>query len=121
MTTDKSYVSIEQKVCPACGKNFDSGSILLDRTLSKSMNGKTVTGFEICNECNKPNYVLLVGIDSNKSTFSPNRNINIENAYRTGEIIHIKKDVADKLFNIEIKTPMLYVDEYVVKFFKNKL
>ena len=43
---DKSYVSMEEKVCPVCGikHNHDCG-ILLDRRLIESMDKTTVTGY----------------------------------------------------------------------------
>ena len=40
----KSYVSMEQHECVACGTRYDTGVILLGRRLKASMEDKTVTG-----------------------------------------------------------------------------
>ena len=59
----KSHVSMEQHECVACGTRYDTGSILFDRRLKDSMEGKTVTGLGLCPEHQKQvdeGYILLV-------------------------------------------------------------
>ena len=41
---DKSHVSMERRVCRVCGREYDTGAILLDRRLKKSMDRHTLTG-----------------------------------------------------------------------------
>lgn len=59
----KSHVSMGQHECVACGTRYDTGSILLDRRLKDSMEGKTVTGLGLCPEHQEQvdeGYILLV-------------------------------------------------------------
>jgi hypothetical protein len=102
--SEKSHVSMEQKMCPVCGKVEDSGSILLDRRLKQSMEQHTVTGYALCKLHQKlkdEGYMFLVVCDETKSNINSN-NIKMEDAYRTGEIIQIKRDVFSKMFTVPI-------------------
>jgi len=45
--SEKSYVSIARGVCVICGERYDSG-ILLDKTLSKSLDKYTYTEAKLC-------------------------------------------------------------------------
>jgi len=50
---DKSYVSLEQRLCLVCGTPFDTGNLLLDRRLRASMERHTVTSWGLCAEHQK--------------------------------------------------------------------
>jgi len=66
----KSYVSMERKKCGVCGKDYDSGSILLDRRLKESMERHTLTGWGMCEEHQKlkdAGYIAIVGVDEKLS------------------------------------------------------
>lgn len=113
---DKSHVSMEQKMCPVCGKKFDSGAILLDRRLKQSMDKHTVTGFDLCPEHKQKfceGFIALVVTDETKSNIDEKtKTIKQENAYRTGEIVHMKREAFNKLFDTEVdnKMPMVFID-----------
>lgn len=55
---EKSWTTLEQNVCPICGKVFETGNLLMD---TRIRNGKlmetfdkyTITGYSICEECQK--------------------------------------------------------------------
>ena len=107
---EKSYVSLEKKVCMVCGKEYDSGSLLLDRRLQDSMEKYTVTGWGVCSEDQEKldaGYVALIGIDSAKSDdFTP------EGVYRTGQLLFIKRQVLPDLgIEIEDKDYIVFADE----------
>jgi hypothetical protein len=104
----KSHVSLEQKCCPICGKTFDNGTILLDRRLKQSLEHHTVTGYDICEACIKPGFLSIVICDESKSTFNSKGRLTPEGAYKTGEVIYIKKEVASQIFNCDINFPFLY-------------
>lgn len=107
---EKSHVSMEQHVCPICGKVYDSGAILLDRHLRKSMEMHTVTGYHRCEDCkkmDKDGFVALVEVSNSGS----DKTLKIENAQRTGQILWLKKSAADQLFNVPVTTPMLFIDK----------
>ena len=94
----KSYVSLEQKVCMVCGKQFDSGAILLDRRLKESMEHYTVTGSDLCPDDNKRHeegYVALV--EARKPTYGDT--LTPGEAYRLGRIAHIREAAFDTIFN----------------------
>lgn len=100
---DKSYVSMEQKMCPVCGKVFDSGSILMDTRLRNSFERTTTTGYQLCEEHEKlkGEYIALVVCDESKSRPSGST-MKLEDAYRTGEVIHVRREVAKRIFNVEM-------------------
>ena len=45
---EKSYVTLEQHVCPVCLKTFDTGNLLLDDKLRDVFKKYTVTGYGLC-------------------------------------------------------------------------
>ncbi len=114
----KSHVSMETKQCLVCAKEFNVG-VLLDRRLRDSLEPKTLTGYGLCDEHNKlfkDEYIALIGVDESKSTVETNGNILPHNAYRTGNVIHVKYSVLEGFFNIPInpKLPIIFVEDEVI-------
>ena len=119
---EKNFVSMEQRICNVCGikHSYDCG-ILIDKKLKKSMDRETLVGYGLCeehSELQKQGYVFLVVIDPAKSVVNKDRVLKMENAYRTGELVSIKKEVADKLFDVKIKDVM-FIDEEVCEKIKS--
>lgn len=115
--SDKSYVSLEQKVCPITGKTFDTNSILMDTRLKDSFDKYTVTGWEICPEVQQQldkGFVALVEIDEEKSSKRANGRYKPEDVYRTGNICYLKTEAFKNIFNVELNTPFVFVDENVI-------
>ena len=97
----KSYVTMEQHVCRICGTTFDSGAILMDQRMRDKFEMHTTTGYGICPEDQAKmddGYIALVGCDDEKSPKMANGNIKAEDAYRTGDLIHIRSSVWDNIF-----------------------
>lgn len=112
----KSHVGMEQKVCPVCGQVFDTGAILLDKRLRNTLERKTITGWDLCPEHAtlwKNGYIALVECDPEKSKFSGG-NIKPEDACRTGRIVHIRTKAAGQIFNVEMTSPVAFVEPGVV-------
>lgn len=112
----KSHVGMEQKVCPVCGQAFDTGAILLDKRLRNTLERKTVTGWDLCPEHAKlweKGYIALVECDPDKSKLTGGT-IKPEDAYRTGRIAHIRKAAAKRIFNVEMTSPVAFVEPGVV-------
>lgn len=112
---EKSFVTMEQKMCPICGKEFDSGALLLDKRMSKKFDMKTTTGYQPCSVCQNKideGYIALVVADPKKST-STNGILKLENAYRTGEIIWMKRPVFNNMFNVSENRPMVFIEPEV--------
>lgn len=93
---EKSFVTLEQNVCPICTKVFETGNLLMDTRIK---NGKlmetfdkcTITGYSICEECQKmidEGRVALVEINEPSD---PN-NLTLDNVDRTGKIGWIKRE-----------------------------
>ena len=97
--SEKSHVSMEQKICLVTGLPFDSGAILLDKRMRASMKRNTVTGWGISPEVQEKideGYIALVGIDISKSIVK-NERIQPEEAYRTGNIAYLRRSVLQTL------------------------
>ena len=112
----KSHVGMEQKVCPVCGRAFDTGMILLDKRLRNTLERKTVTGWDLCPEHAKlweRGYIALVECDPEKSKFT-GETIKPKDAYRTGRVVHIRKKAAQQIFNMEMTLPVAFVEPGVV-------
>lgn len=123
---DKSYVTMEQHVCPVCGKAHDTGAILMDTRLKynhktgrnelrETFDHYTVTGWSLCPEHKKladEGYVAIVAVDETK-TKGP---ITPENAWRTGSIAHVRRSVWDNIFNapIDAKHEFVFTSEEAI-------
>ena len=118
---DKSHVSLEQHVCLVCGVRFDTGAILLDRRLRASMEHHTATGWGLCAEHQKlsdDGFVALIECDPQRSG-SPagGANVKPEQAYRTGRLAHLKREVFARVFNLPIAAnqPCVFVEPGVIE------
>ena len=117
---DKSYVTLEQQVCVVCNQEFDTGALLLDKRLRERFDMHTVTGYgwcESCTEKREQGFIALVEVDPTKSTASGDR-MQLEDAYRTGTICHIKREIAINIFDTvdDDSPPLMFVEPDVVKY-----
>ena len=110
---EKSYVSLEQHVCPACGAPHAVG-VLFDKRLHNSLYRTTTTGYSLCPEHQKlsdDSYLLLVEIDERKSTFGADGSLQPSGAYRTGTIIGLKRKAAAQILTTPTdKHQLIYID-----------
>ena len=117
---DKSYVSMEQRLCVVCATPFDTGSILLDRRLRASMKRHTTTGWGLCPEhqrLNSEGFVALVECDPQRSGApSGDGQMRPEQAYRTGRLAHLKREVFARVFDVAIvaEQPVVFVEPGVI-------
>ncbi|WP_191831845.1 ATPase [Pseudomonas fluorescens] len=101
---DKSHVSLEQQVCIVCGVAFDTGTILIDKRLRPCLEQHTTTGWGLCAEHQRlfsENFVALIECDPQRSG-NPSGRLKPEQAYRTGHVAHLKREVFATLFNVPI-------------------
>lgn len=123
---DKSYVTMEQKICLVCTKKFDTNNLLLDTHLRNTFERHTVTGWDLCPEHQKlydEGYIALVAANKSKSEKLPNGNIKDPgDAYRTGAVVHIRRSVWPGIFNSPIPMndkgkpmPMAFCDPQVIE------
>jgi hypothetical protein len=118
---DQSHVSLEQHVCLVCGATFDTGAILLDKRLRASMARHTTTGWGLCAEHQKlsdDGFVALIECDPQRSGSSSGADrLKPEQAYRTGRLAHLKRDVFARVFNVPITAdqPCVFVEPGVIE------
>jgi hypothetical protein len=126
---DKSYVALERNVCTVCGKEFDTGNLLLDRRLRNRFDMHTLTGWGLCPDHQKlydDGYIALVGVDPSKSG-PHNETMKPEDAYRTGEVAHVRFHVFEGMFSTKIeerdghKLPMVFVEQAVIDKLKERV
>lgn len=117
---DKSYVSLERRLCLVCGTPFDTGTLLLDKRLRASMKRHTTTGWGLCPEHQKlsdDGFVALVECDPQRSGSPAEGHLKPEQAYRTGRLIHLRRTVFAKVFNVSIedKQACVFVEPGVIE------
>lgn len=120
---DKSHVGMDVKLCPVCGKKHTVG-ILLDKRLRNSLERENVTGWELCDEHRKlydDGFIALVGVDPERSSPGADGGLKLEDAYRTGDIVHLRLEVWGNVFDMPVPEedgkpiPMMFVDPEVVQ------
>jgi hypothetical protein len=99
---DKSFVTMEQHQCLVCGKNYDTGALLMDMRLRDTFERVTVTDFGLCEDCDtqaKQGFIALVEIDPAKSGGPDhNKRVKPSSAYRTGNTAWLRREVAERIF-----------------------
>lgn len=96
------YVAMEKNVCPICGKVFDTGAILLHKHL-REIKQPAVTGRGLCPEHQRlfnEGFIAMVGVD--ESRCPKGEKLKEEEAYRTGRIMHIKREAAARIFDVSL-------------------
>lgn len=111
---DKSFVAMEKHICIVCGTEYDTGSILLHKQLHDIPEEKALTGMGVCPEHQKQiddGYIFLIVADETKSSHY-GTTIKHEDAYRTGELLAIRRTAAEKIFiNVPFdKHKIMYID-----------
>lgn len=116
----KSHVSMEQRICLVCCCKFDTGAILMHKRMRQTLEPHTTTGWGLCPEHKKlheDDFVALVEVDRSKST-STNGVIKPEDAYRTGNVAHLKREVWDGVFNTKAPpstTPVVFIEQGIIE------
>ena len=95
-------VSMEKRICGVCGNEYETGAILSRKRMIKNPPDVrfVVTGKGFCPDCRKildDGYVALIVTSSVRIE----ERINPDDIYRTGEVLFIKKDFAEKYFDMK--------------------
>lgn len=111
--TEKSYVSLGQLRCLACEKDFDDGTVLLDKRLRPVLKPKTVTGMGLCPEHCKEGFITLIEIEDpgeSKIRVLP------KEAIRTGTVCMVRREAWRLAFNVAApeKFGPVYVERGVI-------
>lgn len=110
---DKSYVTMVTNFCPICGKEWNTGELLLDRRLSKRFERTTCTAVGLCEEhkaqVDSGEWVALIEasqvIDNSKGTIQYDP---------TGNGALLKKEAAVQLLGDTV-APFNYVEVGVLE------
>lgn len=99
-TTEKSYVSLERKLCKVCVSDFETNAIVLDKHLRPNLERTTLTGWGLCPACqdlHDKGYVAIVGVSNayreGQTVLTPS------SAKRTGDIAHLRRSAWQQVFN----------------------
>jgi len=112
---EKSYVTLEQHICPVCLEVFDTGNLLLDSRLKATFDMHTVTGMSLCPEHQKladDGYFFLVECAGEPQ---PGKELT-----RTGNIASVQRGALEVIFNQETvaslkDVPLAYVEVGVLQ------
>lgn len=126
----KSFVTLETKRCIICGKDYDSGAILINKRLYDRFEMHTCTGFgDPCNDCTE--YLLggehgriaLVGVDETKSKMKPaDTELKQQDACRTGEISFLDKWAWQHIFTTPMpRGPMVFLSNEAIAAVENRV
>lgn len=102
--TEKSHVSMEEKYCLACGREYSTGGLLLDRRLRPIFERTTVTGWGLCEEHQesfKQGKLVLVEVDPAKCPAGAER-MHPNDVFRTGLSMIVDREH----FNDGCETPV---------------
>ncbi len=103
---NKSHVGLGYQLCPICYEKHDE-VVLLDRRLKDSLEHDNLMGFPLCpkHEAMKAEYLALVEC-SNEQV---DGNLKPKDAKPTGQIAHVKRESAKRIFNIALPDDLAFV------------
>ena len=115
----KSHVSLEQHQCPVCLEIHETGAVLLHKKLKPKLDTYTVTGMSLCPDDQQKfddGYIALIECNGEHKP-----NIKLEEANRTGTIIHIRREMFEDIFDTEVSSdiPFCFITEDVADFLEN--
>lgn len=98
---------MEQHRCVVCGMNYDTGAVLLHKHMKPDLERYTLTGNGLCPEHRKlyeEGYVALVEVSEDRK-------------YRTGNVAHVRRSVAEEIFNVPIgeNVPVVHAEVGVLE------
>ena len=114
--SEKSHVSMERRVCLVCAAPYETGAILLDRRLQASLERQTTTGWGLCpehRELHEDGFIALIECDPTRSgNPAAGARVKPDEAYRTGAVAHMKREVFSQVFNLAVApdVPAVYVE-----------
>lgn len=119
----KSHVTMETGICPICGKEEETGTVLLDTRLRERFEMHTPTQWKLCAEHQKlheDGFIALV--EASNPPLDVTR-MQPGDARRTGLICHVKRNIATELFGLggEVNLPMFFVEPGVIQSINNRV
>lgn len=104
------FVRMGKHQCPVCLVIHDSGEILLHTRFQSIPENKTLTGYGPCDPCKdlyERGFIALVEADNPDLGEDTLTN---QEAIRTGRVMHIKREAAEHMLNIDLTNrPMAFI------------
>ncbi len=111
-----SFVGLERGVCPICGEQHETGTVLLHTQLKNvfPMHGHPDPScFHICDVCKameEKGYVALVGVVNGNDQITP------ATADRAAEYIWLRRHVAEQIIDTDLsKHPFCYIEPKAIE------
>ena len=115
--SEKSFVTIVDKICIVTGKQFHANELMMDLRLKDSFDKHTLTGYGISPEVQEKlddNYIALIGFDASLTTPNPEL---ASDFYRTGDVAYLKSNVFEDIFTVELpKDKFTFVEKEVIDY-----
>ena len=100
-------------MCVVCGAEYDTGALLTNKRLRARFERYGTTGRGLCPRHRRhfdDDYVALVECDPERSGASAQTNVlKPGQAFRTGRIAHVKRELFRRIFNVPIQPEALCV------------
>lgn len=114
--SEKSHVSMVQHQCLVCLTTFNTGELLLHQRLSPVLDRHTVVGHSLCPDCKKlheDGFIAFVGVRNS----SQHERLTQKEAQRSGDIVHVRRELANDLFNMKFdEQPLSFCDQEVIEY-----
>ena len=121
---DKEFVTMEKHLCPICGTEHETNAILIDKKMRKKFDRYTTTGYGLCKPCQAKKdegYLALIVCDKDKSTIVDDL-VKMENAVRTGDLMHMKRDLANDMFDKDTsERDFIFIDTELFEGLKKRM
>lgn len=106
--SEKSFVTIEKKVCLVCAQAYDSGALLMDKRGHKTFERETITGWgRLCPHCEKLEREGYIAVVEVKNRATGDSTLKPEDAERTGRVAYIRREAWNKVITIPCPTEAL--------------
>lgn len=115
--SNKSHVAMEHRLCVVCGVAYETGAVLLDKRLRKSLDPVTITGVGgTCPVHSDRSFVHLIGCSG---TPAGDRVRSDDEVTRTGEIASVKVEVWPRIFDVPVPPDgVAFVEQAVIDYLK---
>lgn len=123
--SEKSHVGMLHDLCPVCGNQNGETSILLDKQLRKSLEKDNYQMGDLCESCKEmqsEGYIAMIVVD-NPVHSNSGEHLKYEDANRTGDIVHMKRDACLRIFGPDFNTslPFVFIDEEAAEMLKTMM
>ena len=108
---DQSYVGMESKECILCKEEYETGSLLLDKRLRKSLDRLNCTGPGLCNTCKTTHtglpieeYDHVALIEATNPVYNRDRRgrKRLESAETSGTVCFMRRECYAQMFDVDL-------------------